>query len=254
MSNPVADALVAKTFAELAAAEKPSPRSRISNTSNGYIHLVAWSNASLLRILVHRFTDPLPKLHHRLKAQIDDAARSVIANIEEGFARPTTSEYLNFLGYSQASLIEVKGDIQRCRQDGLLSTVYSSSLVRLGIDLSAWHEILKKTVISSKTSQIPPESSKGNYRNVEDFNKPTEPLAVYTAVAYPPKQTYVFGYAPIDTLFSDKLTYEIFIELINKTNWHLVRLVESLEQKLANDQKFYQVEKARVRSNLTFRR
>src|SRR3989338_8857706 len=113
MVDDIVQSLIDKTMRELAQPEKPLQRSRISNTSNGYIHLIAWAHASLLRVFVHRFTDPLPKMHHRLKAQLDDAARSTVANIEEGYSRPTTSSYLDFLGYSYASLQEVKGDIQR---------------------------------------------------------------------------------------------------------------------------------------------
>ncbi len=176
-----------------------------------------------MRILVHRFTDPLPKTQYHLKHQIDNAARSVVANIEEGYARPTTSEYLTFLGYSEASLIEVKGDIQRSMQDGLLPSVPGSSLFGIGIDLSSWHKALRESVISKPVSpkflQNPLHSSQGVYGNLNDI-----------------------------------LTYEIFIELLNKTSWHLRRLVVSLENKLAADRKYYQMERARVRSNLNFRR
>lgn len=243
MGNSIVDELVAKTMRELAEPTKPTPRSRISNTPNGYIHLVAWANASLLRVFVHRFSDPLPKSHHRLKAQLDDAARSTVANIEEGYSRPTTSSYLDFLGYSYASLQEVKGDIQRSRQDNLLLSTPGSTIESLGIDLKIWHEALKKTVISHK----------GVYRNLEEFKH------VYTAVAdssssTPPLNSFKFLYDPIDSLQARDITYEIFIELINKTDWHLRRLVVSLEDKLNRDQKFYQVEKARIRSNTQFRR
>lgn len=236
MNDSVVDALIAKTYRELAEPDIQSPRSRISKTPNGYIHLVAWSNSSLLRILVHRFTDPLPKGLYRLKHQVDDAARSVVANIEEGYARPTTSEYLTFLGYSEASLIEVKGDIQRSRQDKILYSRPGSSLASLGVDLREWHSALRESMIShppTKLLQNPLNSSKGFYRNVEEF---------------------MFGYKPVDYLRPEHLTYEIFVELINKTSWHLRRLVISLEEKLATDQKYYQIEKARLRSNLTFRR
>lgn len=245
MGNPVVDELIAKTMRELEEAGKPSQRSRISNTPNGYIHLVGWANASLLRVLVHRFTDSLPKAHYRLKAQLDDAARSAVANIEEGFSRPTTASYLDFLGYAYASLQEVKGDIQRSRQDNLLPSVMNSSLASLGIVLRDWHEALKKTVISK-----PIDSSKGLYRNVE------EPRHVYTAVAGPlqhPVNSFKFLYPPVDDLRAQNLTYEIFIELVNKTDWHIRRLVVSLEDKLNRDQKFYEVEKARVRGNTKFR-
>jgi len=184
--------------------------------------------------MVRTFTGSLARSEHRLKTQLDDAARSVVANIEEGFSRPTTSEYLTFLGYSQASLIEVKGDIQRSLQDRFLTSLPGSDIAGLDIDLHCWHEALKKSVIS-------------------------RPQHVYTAVAEPkgktqnPLKSFTFLYPPVDALRASQLTYEIFIELINKTDWHLRRLVESLEDKLNHDQKFYQVERARVRSNLKMR-
>ncbi|MBU0570413.1 four helix bundle protein, partial [Patescibacteria group bacterium] len=118
---------------------KTKSRSRVWKSTNAYIFLVAWSNASLLRILATKWfewfkteqtrgfyrnleelkqSDKSPikssnfplrssrgfKFIDRLEAQLLDCLRSTVANIEEGFARPTTSEYLTFLGYSQASL------------------------------------------------------------------------------------------------------------------------------------------------------
>ncbi|KKU87662.1 MAG: hypothetical protein UY16_C0021G0012 [Candidatus Gottesmanbacteria bacterium GW2011_GWA2_47_9] len=263
MTSTVVQDLIAKTFRELSQPTKPIQRSRISTTPNGYtrlpapersdggqVHLVAWSNASLLRLFIRRFTETLSKSEYRLKAQTDDAARSVVANIEEGFARPTTNEYLTFLGYSQASLIEVKGDIQRSSQDGLLPSIPGSSIAGLGIDLKPWHEALKNSVISRP---------KGVYRNLEEpKGKNQEPQHIYTAVAEPhtiqtPLKSFTFLYSPVDNLRASQLTYEVFIELINKTDWHLRRLVESLEDKLNRDQKFYQVERARIRSNVKMR-
>ncbi|HUD19542.1 MAG TPA: four helix bundle protein [Patescibacteria group bacterium] len=264
MDNATVQELIEKTFQELNEEEKPQQRSRVSNTPNGYIHLVAWANATLLRIMVRRFTETIPRSEHRLKAQIDDAARSVVANIEEGFGRPTTMEYLTFLGYAQASLIEVKGDIQRSRQDNLLASIPGTSITGLEIDLSACHEALKKSVISraplTKTLQTPLKSSKGFYGNLEESKNP---YYIYTAVAPPPNHlinappvqaSYKFLYDPVDNLRGEYLTYEIFIELINKTDWHLRRLVMSLEDKLARDQKFYQVEKAKIRGNTKFQK
>lgn len=154
--------MVEQTFRELAQGQKPQERSRISKIPNGYIFLVTWSNASLFRIFVRKFTSTLPKNEYRLKAQFDDNARSTVANIEEGFARQTTSEYINFLGYSRASLIEGKGDTQRSLQDGFLKSVPGSSLRDLGIDLADWHEALKRSVISQ------PVEIKGIYRNLEE--------------------------------------------------------------------------------------
>lgn len=213
--------LVEKTYKELAQGIKPQEKSRISKTSNGYIFLVAWSNASLLRVLNKKFTDSLPKSLYRLKSQSDDSCRSVVANIEEGFARQTTSEYINFLGYSRASLIEEKGDIQRSLQDGILKSRSGSGLSKLGINLADWHEALRKSVIS--------RPDKGVYRNLGEV-----------------KGSFKFLYNPVDSLKAENLTYEVFIELINKTDWNIRKLTESLEKKLNTDKKFYQVEKMRV--------
>jgi len=219
---------------ELSKPQKIKARSRAWESTNGYIYLVAWSNASLLRILGRRFTDLLPRSEYRRKSQLDDALRSVVANIEEGFARSTTRQYLDFLGYSQGSLKEVKGDFQRAVQDGFLKSVPGSNLSDFGIDLRDWHEVLKKSVISSKILQDPLRPPKGNYRKLEEVRgKP-----------------FRFGYLPVDNLRARDLTYEIFIELINKTDWHLRRLVESLEKKLAEGKKSYQIEQVRIRDKL----
>lgn len=266
--NPIVAELIDKTYRELAEHAKPQARSRISDTPNGYIHLVAWSNASLLRTIIRKFTDTLPKSEYRTKTQIDDAARSSVANIEEGFARPTTKEYLNFLGFSQASLIEVKGDIQRLRQDNLLPSRPGSSLGDLGIDLGDWHEALKASVISrpppgpasSKVPQNPLDSSKGLYRNLEDSRGKSKSVFPDPLLQTPhpllqiPLKSYKFLYSPVDNLDPHALTYEIFIELVNKTDWHLRKLVIALEDKLARDQKYYQVEQARIRGKVSWSR
>lgn len=229
--DPVIQAQINKTMRELGQSIKPKERSRISKTSNGYIFLVAWSNASLLRYITKKFTDSLPKSLYRLKSQLDDACRSVVANIEEGYARQTTLEYINFLGYSRASLIEVKGDIQRSWQDGILDSAVGSSFSDLKINLVDWHESLKRTVVS------PPNEIRGIYRNIrESKGQPKIQNSV---------RSFKFHYKPVDNLKVVALTYEMFIELINKTDWNIRKLVESLEKKLNLNNKFYQVEKLR---------
>lgn len=58
----------------------------------------------------------------RLRTQIDDAGRSMVSTFEEGWARPSTKEFLDFIGFSHASLIEIRGDIDRTQADGLLKS------------------------------------------------------------------------------------------------------------------------------------
>jgi len=202
MTQSASEQLIEKTMKELEQAKNTKATSRIWTDPEGYQRLGVWQNAALLRVLIRKFTLTLPlkptlshpyqPFEHRLKAQLDDAARSVKRNIEEGWKRPTTKEYLVFLGYSQASLEEVKGDIRDAKTDGFLPSVPSSSLKgTLTIDLRVVKGI-----------------SKG---------EPTEPSHPY--------------YQSLLSLKAPSLTYEIFIELINKTDWLLRKLVESLETK-----------------------
>lgn len=116
----------------------------------------------------------LPLWEKRLKVQLDDVARSQKRNIEEGWKRPTTSEYLRFLGYAQASLEEVRGDIRDAKTDEFLRS------------------------------------------------------------------------QPGSTLNPRTLTYEMLLELTNKTDFLLRKLVESLEAKFNTDKRDYLIEKARI--------
>ncbi len=154
----------------------------------GYQNLAVWQNAALLRVLIRVWTKGLlreNKGEFRLKAQLDDAARSVKRNIEEGFKRPTTKEYLDFLGFSQASLEEVKGDIRDAKTDGFLPSRPLTALKgTLGIDLRVF---------------------KGGASGVK--GEPTEPGHPY--------------FKPLSTLNSSALNFEIFMELINKTDFLL---------------------------------
>lgn len=204
MSNPVVDELIAKTLRELEQAKKPSSYSRSWKSPSGYKFLVPWSNAVLLRILIRNLTDSFPKSEYRAKAQVDDAARSTIANIEEGYKRATTEEYIKFISYSQGSLEEVKGDIERFLQDGFLQSSKGSKLEDLGIDLKAWNFWVRNPLNSSKILYFSLKENKGMYRILKDIQP-------------------------------DYLTYEIFLELINKTDWLLRKLVQSLEHKIQHD-------------------
>lgn len=215
-SSEVAKFNSIKTFWEIAQPEKIKQETRNWNDPKGYQYLALWQNAALLRLLIRKFTSTLPFSEKRLKAQLDDAARSFKRNIEEGWKRPTTSEYLQFLGYSQASLEEIKGDIRDSKSDGFLKSVLGSSLIKIGFDLNIFKGAAKGL-------------AKG---------EPDEPNHPYC-------QSLKF-------LSSEELTYEIFLELINKSDWLARKTVESLENKLIKDKKFYEINQAKIRSNLHF--
>lgn len=214
--------LIAKTVKELSSLPKPIQRSRTWESPNAYKYLVQWSNAVLLRFLIRLFTASLPKSEYRRKAQIDDAGRSVVRNIEEGWKRANTSDYLDFLGYSQGSLEEVKGDIRELTEDGFLKSSPGSSLKRAGIDLKDFNTALK-----------PSPGKIGTKGNLKGYKGEYIPLTVL--------------YPPLKNIRAEDLSYEIFTELINKTDYLLRQLVVSLEKKLGDERKGYQIEQARIK-------
>lgn len=205
---------IAETMGELTAPKKPLQKSRVWQDPKGYQYLAVWQNAALLRVLVRKFTLNLTLNHpfeRRLKAQLDDAARSQKRNIEEGWKRPTTSEYLNFLGFAQGSLEEVRGDIRDAKTDKFLRGEEGSNLRDIGINLNVFKG-----------------PSKGQAKG-----EPTDPGHPY--------------YQPLITLNPNTLTFEMFMELINKTDYLLRALVQSLEKKLREDQKGYRIEQERIK-------
>lgn len=213
-SEEIGKFMAIKNLWELNQPQKIKARSRVWKDPKGYQYLAVWQNAALLRVLVRVFTKGLPRGEYRLKAQMDDEARSVKRNIEEGWKRPTTSEYLQFLGYSQASLEELRGDIRDCKTDGFLPSRPGSTLQDKGFNL-----------------RVVKGAGKGLVKG-----EPTESGHPY--------------YQPLKTLNPQTLTYEEFTELVNKTDWLLRKLVESLEKKLNQDQKSYQIEQARIKDKL----
>ncbi len=242
MSDIVED-LIAKTMAELSEPEKPQQRSRVWKDPKGYTYLVQWSNAVLLRYFIRLYTNSLPKAEYRRKAQLDDAARSVVRNIEEGYKRATTSEYTEFIGFSQGSLEEVGGDIRELTEDGFLPSKPSSSLQGIGISLQDFHNALRAKYHTVK-------EIKGMLEDEKEAKNPQ-----YSPRSFTPAQqiTYIplsVLYPPLGKITAEDLTYEIFIELINKTDFLLRKLVESLERKLTNEQKYYRVEQERIKDKV----
>lgn len=230
MNKTISQQLAEKTMKELSSSKllyNPlKSTSRSWQDPEGYKYLVQWSNAVLLRFFVRRFTESLPKSEYRRKSQVDDAARSVVRNIEEGFKRTTTGEYLQFIGYSQGSLEEVKGDVRELTEDKFLASKPGSSLIGIGIDLGELNQSLR---------------IKGSYRNIKEAKGPLTSSNPPLSSSKPfPLQDFSYRpltilYPPLNNVRAQNLTYEIFIELINKTDWLLRKLVESLETKLRVD-------------------
>lgn len=92
----------------------------------GYKQLLTWKQANQILELVEIFVTTLPKYHPKTNQKLADladhmlrSARSLVRNIEEGFKRTTTQQYLDFLGFSAGSLEELLGDFLYCQKGNL---------------------------------------------------------------------------------------------------------------------------------------
>ena len=206
---------------------------RQAKSSQGYKASAAWQTASLLRDLILLWTPTLtlrapftPAYSHkspvnssqsnlnpgtiaRLRTQIEDAVRSMVSTFEEGWARPGTKEFLDFIGFSQGSLTEVGGDIDRLLADGLIKPgsygkeqeTTGSEMDRLGIPTP------------SRENPYPPLKSR---KYPQKYGSVRERLQEFTGKEINPQE----------------FTYELFRELINKEDYLLKRTVEGLQNKI----------------------
>jgi four helix bundle protein len=256
-----------KTYWEIERVKRKTTqsRSRVWTDPEGYKYLVAWSNAVLLRFLIRLLTDSLPKSEYRRKSQLDDCARSVVRNIEEGYKRSTTSDYLQFIGYSQGSLEETKGDVRELTEDGFLKSVPGSSLSSIGINLGDFHQTLRSDKIKGGYRKLKDDKEttqqsrklKPNPNTITSSNSSLISSKISSKHALNDRFQYrhlTELYPPLRKIRPSDLSYEIFLELINKTDWNFRKLVVSLESKLEKDQKFYKVEQARIKGNLRLNR
>lgn len=211
--NLIAEQLVENTLRELRDNKTPvnSPKlpfripviertTRQAQSLQGYKASAYWQTASLLRDLIQLYLENIPSSQFRRKTQLEDAARSMVATIEEGWARPSTKEYLDYLGFAQASLTEVRGDIERLHTDGYLKAG------KLSIPTP------------SRNFPYPPINSRINPTR---YGTIRERLREYTG----------------RDIQANDLTYEVFIEFVNKTDYLLGKTVFGLQEKIIEDQK-----------------
>ncbi len=96
-----------------------------------YEKLKFYQDICELRRLVYQMTERLSKSHLRLVGQMRDAARSAKQNIREGYKKGSIGEFIHSIQISRGSLEELTGDIEDCKQDGLITKEEFEDLSRL---------------------------------------------------------------------------------------------------------------------------
>lgn len=88
-------------------------------SSQGYKNLLTYKQGEEIYHQTKDFTakylDPIKD--SRLIGHLNDSARSVPRNIAEGYKRGNTKSYLEFLGFSRASLEELKEDFTELERE-----------------------------------------------------------------------------------------------------------------------------------------
>ncbi len=88
----------------------------------GYRKLIVWQNAHNFVLEMYRVTLTFPKEEmFGLVSQLKRAVVSIGANIVEGQAQNTKSQYLQFLNHSNGSLSEVEYYLELARDWGYIS-------------------------------------------------------------------------------------------------------------------------------------
>jgi four helix bundle protein len=77
--------------------------------SHSYRSLIVWQKAKALAVETYRVTEKFPQAErYGLTSQLRRAGVSVVSNIAEGQGRLTKGEFLQFLGHSRGSLLELE--------------------------------------------------------------------------------------------------------------------------------------------------
>lgn len=92
--------------------------------------LLVWQKAMQLCLQVYRVTRSFPSDERfGMTAELRKTARSITYNIAEGHKRPTTADYLRFLGYSAGSGGELETQILLAQALKYLSDEEAASLL-----------------------------------------------------------------------------------------------------------------------------
>ncbi len=120
----------------------------------GYKKLIVWQEAAKLRKLVYETTRKFPSSEIRRVSQMNDAARSLKQNIQEGYNSGSIAKYINALSISKGSLSELSGDIEDCLEDKLITKeefdIFASSIGREDYLLMRLIQSLRKKIGKEK--------------------------------------------------------------------------------------------------------
>ena len=120
--------------------------------------LPCYQEARRFRIAVADLCKQLPKTEeYRLKDQMLRAARSVTANIAEGFGRHHHQENIQFCRQARGSLIEMRDHLNTAADEGFVESMQVCDVLKILesslASLNGYLAYLKQCVVNSKIKQ-----------------------------------------------------------------------------------------------------
>ncbi len=96
-----------------------------------YEKLKFYQDICEIRRLIYRITSRYGKPYMRLASQMRDAARSAKQNIREGYRKGSAGEFAHSIRIGQGSLEELKGDIEDCFEDEIITKLEFDKINKL---------------------------------------------------------------------------------------------------------------------------
>jgi four helix bundle protein len=111
----------------------------------------AWQKARILANHINEITlSPTFKENQELKWQIKKSAGSIMDNIAEGFERGGKKEFIQFLSISKGSAGEIRSQIYRSIDSGLISNQQGEELLKIAGEISMMLEGLMNYLRNSE--------------------------------------------------------------------------------------------------------
>ncbi len=121
--------------------------------------LIVWQRAMDLTERVYQITRLLPAdERYGLVSQMRRSARSVAANIAEGYGRSRTGEYRCFLGIAFGSLLELETDLELVSRLGLIPGHDLEPVKALSTEVGRLLAGLRRSLRQAKSTSSGPDS------------------------------------------------------------------------------------------------
>jgi four helix bundle protein len=126
--------------------------------------LKIWQKAMEVTVDIYKITADYPKAElYGLISQMRRCSVSIVSNIAEGAGRDNPKEFIQFLGYSQASSTELETQLIVSSQVGILDESIQHSIVTKLIEIQKMNRALQTSIENSiykkKSSAFIPQSN-----------------------------------------------------------------------------------------------